>query len=134
MALCGVSCLKSFCVLLAGLLFLVSCAGYYQDGVPVYGLCKDSAGMVMTSCYECTGTCTSSVTTVGGTYSGLGTVDSDYTYSDSGFTAGTCNLDSASGAVHPTTGEYSYFATVGYPWVPIYFYGDQGTSSLCSAA
>jgi len=108
--------------------------GYYQDGVPVYGLCKDSAGMVMTSCYECTGTCTSSVTTVGGTYSGLGTVDSDYTYSDSGFTAGTCNLDSASGAVHPTTGEYSYFATVGYPWVPIYFYGDQGTSSLCSAA
>jgi hypothetical protein len=27
MALCGVSCLKSFCVLLAGLLFLVSCAG-----------------------------------------------------------------------------------------------------------
>merc|ERR1719382_2003722 len=108
--------------------------GYYQDGVPVYGFCKDSAGMVMTSCYECTGTCTSSVTTVGGTYSGLGTVDTDYTYSDSAFAAGTCNLDSASGAVHPTTGEYSYFATVGYPWVPIYFYGDQGTSSLCSAA
>jgi len=27
MALCGVSCLKSFCILLAGLLFLVSCAG-----------------------------------------------------------------------------------------------------------
>ena len=133
---------------------------------------------VMTSCYECTGTCTSSVnitfslernifwellpiiaynfttitsswsastsemswstlsenqvTTVGGTYSGLGTVDTDYTYrqfwvsyhfnpqqieadlkdlimdqnycSDSAFAAGTCNLDSASGALHPTTG------------------------------
>jgi len=27
MALCGVSCLKSFCVVLAGLLFLMSCAG-----------------------------------------------------------------------------------------------------------
>merc|ERR1719150_1878525 len=107
--------------------------GYYQDGVPVYGLCKDSTGTVMTSCYECTGTCTSSVTIVGGTYSGLGTAASDYTYSDSAFTAGTCNLDSASGAIHPTTGEYSYFATVGYPWVPIYFNGDQGTSSLCSA-
>jgi len=108
--------------------------GYYQDGVPVYGLCKDSAGMVMTSCYECTGTCTSSVTTVGGTYSDLGTVSTDYTYSDSAFSAGTCNLDLASGAVHPTTGEYSYFMTTGYPWVPIYFYGDEGTSSLCSAA
>jgi len=107
--------------------------GYYKDGVPVYGLCKDSSGMVMTSCYECTGTCTSSVTTVGGTYSGLGTVDSDYTYSDSAFSAGTCNLDSASGAIHPTTGAYSYFTTVDYPWVPIYFYGDQGTSSFCSA-
>ena len=62
--------------------------GYYKDGVPVYGLCKDSSGMVswltksqkitlkwinrpsklsycqvMTSCYECTGTCSSSVKT-----------------------------------------------------------------------
>ena len=73
-------------------------SGYYQDGVPVYGLCKDSTGtvswktnneipinaitkitanakgikdiplpkkiQVMTSCYECTGTCTSSVTVI----------------------------------------------------------------------
>jgi len=39
----------------------------------------------------------------------------------------------ASGAIHPTTGEYSYFMTVDYPWVPVYYYGDEGTSSLCSA-
>merc|ERR1712213_225408 len=74
--------------------------GYYRDGVPVYGLCKDSDGMEMTSCYECTGTCT---------------------------------LDLANGAIHPTTGEYSYFMTVDYPWVPVYYYGDEGKQSLCSA-
>ena len=61
--------------------------GYYRDGVPVYGLCKDSSGMVslesgnlltfyssvllfleksqvMSSCYSCTGSCSSSVTHV----------------------------------------------------------------------
>lgn len=99
----------------------------------MYGLCKDSDGMEMTSCYECTGTCTYSVTTAGGTYSDLGSMYTDYTYSDSAYSAGTCNLDMASGAIHPTTGEYSYFMTVDYPWVPVYYYGDEGTSSLCSA-
>merc|ERR1712107_426141 len=107
--------------------------GYYRDGVPVYGLCKDSDGMEMTSCYECTGTCTYSVTTAGGTYSDLGSMYPDYEYSDSAYSAGTCNLDLANGAIHPTTGEYSYFMTVDYPWVPVYYYGDEGKQSLCSA-
>merc|ERR1712012_1367520 len=107
--------------------------GYYRDGVPVYGLCKDSDGMEMTSCYECTGTCTYSVTTAGGTYSDLGSMHTDYEYSDSAYSAGTCNLDLANGAIHPTTGEYSYFMTVDYPWVPVYYYGDEGKQSLCSA-
>jgi len=108
--------------------------GYYRDGVPVYGLCKDSTGALFTSCYSCTGTCTSSVTTAGGTYTGLGADDSDYTYSEANFNAGTCNLDLAQGAVHPTTGKYSYFMTTGYPWTPIYYFGDQGQASYCSAA
>lgn len=30
-------------------------------------------------------------------------------------------------------GEYSYFMTVDYPWVPVYYYGDEGKQSLCSA-
>ena len=34
----------------------------------------------MTSCYSCTGDCTSSVDHVSGTYTGLGADDSDYTY------------------------------------------------------
>ena len=38
------------------------------------------------------------------------------------------------GAIHPTTGEYSYFMTTTYPWVPMYYYGDGETSDLCSAA
>lgn len=54
--------------------------GYYRDGVPVYGFCKDLSGMVMTSCYSCTGSCTSSVTHVSGTYTDLGANSDDYTY------------------------------------------------------
>ena len=35
------------------------------------------------------------------------------------------NISSSSGANHPTTGQYSYFMTTGYPWTPIKFAGDQ---------
>lgn len=108
--------------------------GYYRDGVPVYGFCKDPSGMVMTSCYACTGSCSESVTHVSGTYSGLGGDDSDYSYDQAAFDAGQCNLDKAGGALHPSTGLYSYFMTTGYPWVPIYYYGDQGQARYCSAA
>jgi len=104
--------------------------GYYNDGVPVYGLCRDSAGAVFTSCYKVSSSATlTDVVTVSGTYS-VAASNSDYTFS-----AGSdCNLDEASGAVHPTTGQYSYFMTTGYPWTPIKWAGDQGTASLCSAA
>jgi len=43
-----------------------------------------------------------------------------------------CNLDEANGAIHPTTGQYSYFMSTSYPWVPIYYYGDSGASNLCA--
>merc|ERR1719291_490641 len=108
--------------------------GFYRDGVPVYGLCKDPSGMVMSSCYSCTGDCSSSVTHVSGTYTGLGANSDDYTYDQAAFNAGTCNLDEANGAVHPTTGEYSYFMTTTYPWTPIYYYGEEGINRYCSAA
>merc|ERR1712126_329532 len=103
--------------------------GYYRDGVPVYGFCKDSNGMVFTSCYKLnTGATTSTVATVSGTYT-IGTTTSDYT-----FTAdSSCNLDEANGAVHPTTGQYSYFMTTEYPWTPRK-YGASATSTYCSAA
>ena len=35
------------------------------------------------------------------------------------------NRSSIAGAVHPTTGQYSYFMTTDYPWTPIKFAGDQ---------
>jgi len=109
--------------------------GYYLDGVPVYGLCRDPVtGAELTSCYSCTGSCTSSVSTAGGTFTGLGQDDGDYQYIQADFTAGKCNLDKASGAIHPTTGKYSYFMTTGYPWTPIHYHGDQGIASVCSAA
>jgi len=103
--------------------------GYYRDGVPVYGFCKDSSGAMFTSCYKLNaGATTTTVVTVSGTYTVAGS-NSDYTFSaDSN-----CNLDEANGAVHPTTGQYSYFMTTDYPWTPIKFAGDQGQASYCSA-
>merc|ERR1711973_884183 len=32
------------------------------------------------------------------------------------------------GAIHPTTGKYSYFMTTTFPWVPMYYYGDGGVA------
>lgn len=103
--------------------------GYYRDGVPVYGFCKDSSSFMFTSCYKLnSGATTSTVVTVSGTYT-VASSNSDYTFSaDSN-----CNLDEANGAIHPTTEEYSYFMTTGYPWTPIKFAGDQGQSNYCSA-
>jgi len=108
--------------------------GFYRDGVPVYGLCKDQSGMMMRSCYSCTGACISSVTHESGNYTGLGANSEDHTYDQAAFNAGICNLDEANGAVHPTTGEYSYFMTTTYPWTPIYYFGDEGINPYCSAA
>ena len=34
-------------------------------------------------------------------------------------------MSSIPGAIHPTTGQYSYFMTTDYPWTPIKFAGDQ---------
>merc|ERR1719228_2052589 len=104
--------------------------GYYRDGVPVYGLCKDSNGDQMTSCYSLIdGSATSDVAcSDGNTY----TVADNEEYYEFDSSLDGCNLDEGNGALHPTTGEYSYFTTTGYPWVPIYFYGDSGYENLCS--
>ena len=104
--------------------------GYYRDGVPVYGFCRDSAGAQFSSCYKVSSSASlTTVETVSGTYN-VAATNTDYSFSaDSD-----CNLDEASGAVHPTTGQYSYFMTTGYPWTPIKWAGDQGRATLCSAA
>lgn len=107
---------------------------YMLDGVPLYGLCNDATGKQMTSCYKLTSTATTgTTTTVGGTYT-VGKIRSDYEYDTASFTAGTCQLDSANGAIHPTTGKYSYFATTGYPYVPIVYFGSSGKQTVCNAA
>jgi len=104
--------------------------GYYRDGVPVYGLCKDSSGNQMTSCYSLVeGSSTSEVTLAdGNTYTVAGN-EEEYQFDS---TMEGCNLDEANGAIHPTTGQYSYFMSTSYPWVPIYYYGDSGASNLCA--
>jgi len=108
--------------------------GYARDGVPLYGFCKDSDGVEFTSCYKVLSTSsTSTITTVAGDFVAAENI-SDYEYDEDAFDEGSCNLDKASGAIHPTTGEYSYFLTEDYPWTPIYYFGDSGPSPLCSAA
>merc|ERR1719154_125910 len=108
--------------------------GYMRDGVPVYGYCKDSYGVQYTSCYTVvSGSNTATITTAGGDFTAADNI-SDYEYDQDAFDAGTCNLDKGSGAIHPTTGQYSYFLTADYPWTPIYYFGLSGSSNLCSAA
>merc|ERR1712106_383775 len=61
-----------------------------------------------------------------GTYEAAST-STDYEYNPTS----DCNLDEGNGAIHPTKGEYSYFMTTGYPWIPVNYNGDQGASRLC---
>lgn len=101
--------------------------GYYRDGVPVYGFCKDSNGVQMTSCYSLeSGSTTSTVVTISGTYD-VASTSTAYSYTPSS----DCNLDEGNGGIHPTTGQYSYFMTPAYPWVPVNYNGEAGASSLC---
>lgn len=104
--------------------------GYMRDGIPIYGYCKDASGVQFSSCFSLvSGASESEVDMAAGTFMSA-SLDSSYEYSASG----DCNLDEANGAVHPVTGEYSYFMTETYPWLPIYYYGSEGSASLCDAA
>jgi len=103
--------------------------GYARDGVPIYGYCNDATGTQFTSCYSISsGYSETEMTIASGTYYSA-SMDTYYEFNSDG-----CNLDEANGAIHPTTGEYSYFLTTTFPWVPKYYYGEDGASDLCSAA
>ena len=105
--------------------------GWMRDGVPVYGYCNDADGNQFTSCYSVKdGYTEEEVVIAAGTFYSA-SMDDYYEYDAD---ADGCNLDEANGAIHPTTGEYSYFMTTTYPWVPIYYYGTEGGNDLCSAA
>ena len=67
--------------------------GYYRDGVPVYGFCKDNNGAMMTSCYSLvSGSTTYTLETVSGTYN-VASTSSSYEYKP----APDCNLDEGNG-------------------------------------
>merc|ERR1712012_1436987 len=107
-----------------------SMIGYARDGVPIYGYCNDADGTQFTSCYSIkSGYSESEITIAAGTFMSASMEDYYEFNSD-----GDCNLDEANGAVHPTTGEYSYFMTTTFPWVPKKYYGSEGAADLCSAA
>merc|ERR1712122_206513 len=105
-----------------------SMIGYARDGVPIFGYCNDADGTQFTSGYS-----ESEVIMSSGTYYSA-SMATYYEYDSNAYSAGSCNLDEANGAIHPATGEYSYFMTTTYPWVPLYYYGSEGVSDLCSAA
>lgn len=104
--------------------------GYMRDGVPIYGYCNDASGVQFSSCYALKdGYTESDIVMAAGTFQSAADEDYyEYVSSDD------CNLDEANGAIHPTTGNYSYFMTETYPWVPMYYFGEDGASDLCSAA
>merc|ERR1719232_1730791 len=104
--------------------------GYMRDGIPIYGYCKDASGVQFSSCFSLVSGATESEVNMAAGIFMSASLASSYEYSASG----DCNLDEANGAVHPVTGEYSYFMTETYPWLPIYYYGSEGSVSLCDAA
>lgn len=114
------------------------------DGVPVYGLCYKNKKRKDTfkSCYKVNEE--SSLETK--EHITLGEFEvapnqSDYSWSQEDYDAGLCNLDEAQGAIHPKTGKYSYFLTLEYPWMPLYYFGEGAdkilttgeASTTCSA-
>ena len=81
--------------------------GYYRDGVPVYGLCQDEEGNIMTSCYSLrNGEETEDVTCAdGNTYTVADNEDSyDFDSSNSG-----CNLDEGNGGCFLLDTSFSTF-------------------------
>jgi len=104
--------------------------GWARDGVPVYGFCNDADGNQFNSCYSVKPMFTEEeIVMAAGTFLSA-SKEEKYEFDDSDG----CNLDIANGAIHPTTGQYSYFMTSTYPWVPMYYYGDGGVADVCSAA
>lgn len=101
--------------------------GYYFDGVPVYGFCHR-----MWSCYKLKeGKTEKKVNLPGGsTYAANSAYD--YEYYQAAYDRGECTLDKANGAYH--RGQYAYFMTPTYPFVPIWFMGEEGEQASCSAA
>merc|ERR1712131_204438 len=98
-------------------------------GFPIYGYCNDSEGDQFASCYSVIdGYSDYEVEISPGTFQ-TAIDEAYYEYVDSD----DCNLDKANGAIHPTTGQYSYFMTTTYPWVPKYYYGEDGEAEICSA-
>jgi len=124
---------------LAGALDPSKCkqVAWMLDGVPVYGLCYEHkrSKTQFKSCYKVN----DESTLVTKEHITLGEFEvapeqSDYTWSQADYDAGLCNLDAAQGAIHPKTGKYSYFLTLEYPWMPLYYYGEGADQVLTSGS
>lgn len=107
------------------------------DGVPVFGVCfaNRKHRVLFKSCYKVNDASTLETKS----HITYGDIDvapnqSDYTWSKEDYDAGRCNLDEAQGAIHPGTGRYSYFLTMEYPWMPLYYFGEGATQVSGEAA
>ena len=87
--------------------------GYAVDGYPVYGYATNSAGTTLKSCWSSTKTSPTAI--------------SDFTYSTSGYSAGTCHLDKANGYTF-SDGTYGYVMVSDNFYVPYYYAGSKAAT------
>ncbi|XP_069969567.1 uncharacterized protein [Penaeus vannamei] len=103
------------CVAGAGTCAMV---GYMLDGFPVYMYCNhDTENRPLTSCYQLNGR-------------GDGTLRSHYTFNETAFYTGNCDLDRANGYRFPDVRGYAYILSEDYPFVMAGHYGTE-LGSLC---
>lgn len=81
-----------------------------KDGFELRGLCQNSAGETLKSCYELA----EGVTTA--------TNEDDYVWSEERYDAGECHLDECNG-YEDEAGNFFYATSEDYPYVPICRWG-----------
>ena len=90
--------------------------GYMRDGFPVYSFCAhETKNRLLKSCYYLT--------------SGNGSHSQHFTFSDSEFSAGNCDLDRANG--YTFSDGYAYIFTEDYPYIMAGYYGSE-VSGICN--
>ena len=81
--------------------------GYFIDGYPIYGYATNSAGTTLKSCWYSTSTSPS--------------LNTEFTYNSTGYTAGTCHLDYANG--YTFSSGYGYVMVSTNYYAPYYYAG-----------
>ncbi|XP_037800755.1 uncharacterized protein LOC119595717 [Penaeus monodon] len=102
--------MRPSCIAEAGSCTLV---GYMRDGFSVYSSClRDSGSDYLRSCYQDNGT-------------GDGSHTSHYTFNQTAYDNGDCDLDMANGYTFSDDRGYAYIFTEDYPFIMTGYYGTE---------